>query len=166
MLESDLTDAGELRARIARKLRGLEFVHVTTSDGRGQLRGRPLALHRADFNGELWLVVDPETDVMAEVEHDPRVNVSCMDVADGFYLSVSGIARASDGGEPRAESAVPDARPTKDSFSDRRRLLKVEINCAQIWSTSRRRAPEVLSFVRSALTGGPHSPGLAVDVRL
>ena len=39
MLESDLTDAGELRARIARKLRGLEFVHLTTSDGRGQLRG-------------------------------------------------------------------------------------------------------------------------------
>ena len=44
---------------------------------------------------------------MAEVEHDPRVNVSCMDVADGFYLSVSGIARPADGDEPPAESATP-----------------------------------------------------------
>lgn len=166
MRESDLTDAGELRAHIARKLRSLEFVHLTTSDGRGQLRGRPLALHRADFNGELWLVVDPETDVMAEVEHDPRVNVSCMDVADGFYLSVSGIARASDSGEPRAADGAQAVRPTNDAFSDRGRLLKVEINRAQVWSTPRRRAPEVLSFARSALTGGPHSPGLAVDVRL
>jgi hypothetical protein len=163
MLESDLTDAGELRAQIARKLRSLEFVHLTTSDGRGQLRGRPLALHRADFNGELWLVVDPETDVMAEVEHDPRVNVSCIDLADGFYLSVSGIARPS---ESRAEPGGPDGRPTNDASSDRGRLLKIEVNRAQMWSTPRRRVPDVLSFARSALTGGPPRPGLAVDVRL
>jgi Pyridoxamine 5'-phosphate oxidase like len=166
MLESDLTDAGELRACIARKLRSLEFVHLTTSDGRGQLRGRPLALHRADFNGELWLVVDPETDVLAEVEHDPRVNVSCMDVADGFYLSVSGIARTSQGGESWAGSTAPTAHSTKDAISDRGRLLKVEISRAQMWSTPRRRASEFGTYARSVLTGGPHSPGSAVDVRL
>jgi hypothetical protein len=166
MLESDLTDAGELRARIARKLRGLEFVHLTTSDGRGQLRGRPLALHRAGFNGELWLVVDPETDVMAEVEHDPRVNVSCMDVADGFYLSVSGIARPAEGDDPSAEPATPVGSEITSDTHTRDRLLKVEINRAQVWSTPRRRAPEIFTFARSALTGGPQRPGQAVDVHL
>jgi hypothetical protein len=166
MLDSELTDAGELRARIARKLRGLEFVHLTTSDGRGQLRGRPLALHRAGFDGELWLIVDPETDVLAEVEHDPRVNVSCMDVADGFYLSVSGIARPADGEEPLGQLATPVGREVTEDSHGRDRLLKVEICRAQVWSTPRRRAPEVLSFARSALTGGPQRPGQAVDVRL
>jgi hypothetical protein len=166
MLESDVTDAGELRARIARKLRGLEFVLLTTSDGRGQLRGRPLALHRAGFDGELWLVVDQETDVMAEVEHDPRVNVSCMDVADGFYLSVSGIARPADVDEPSARTATPAGSEISEASKGRDRLLKVEINRAQMWTTPRRRGPEVLTFARSALTGGPQRPGLAVDVRL
>jgi hypothetical protein len=166
MLESEVTDAGELRARIARKLRGIEFVHLTTSDGRGQLRGRPLALHRAGFDGELWLVVDPETDVMAEVEHDPRVNISCMDVADGFYLSVSGIARPSDGDEPSAEPATPPESENAEASNARDRLLKVEINRAQVWSTPRRRAPEIFTFARSALTGGPQRPGQAVDVHL
>ena len=166
MLESDVTDAGELRAQIARKLRGIEFVHLTTSDGRGQLRGRPLALHRAGFDGELWLVVDPETDVMAEVEHDPRVNISCMDVADGFYLSVSGIARPADGDEPSAEPAIPAGSENAEASNARDRLLKVEINRAQVWSTPRRRAPEIFTFKRSALTGGPQRPGQAVDVRL
>jgi len=166
MLESELTDTGEMRARIARKLRALEFVHLTTSDGRGQLRGLPLALHRAGFDGELWLVVDPATDVMAEVEHDPRVNVSCMDVADGFYLSVSGIARPVDSDGP-PDSPVTDAdRGITAAPEGRDRLLKVEVNRAQVWSTPHRRAPELFTFARSALTGGPQGPGQAVDVRL
>jgi hypothetical protein len=165
MQEFDLTDAGELRARIARRLRGLQFMLLTTSDGRGQLRSRPLALVRTTRIGELWVAVDPSSEVIAEVRHDPRVNLSCMDAADGFYLSISGIARPEEIVTPHGASA-----PVGDDSARRGAapapLLKVEVNRAHMWSAPSRLAPEVLSFARSALTGGPQAPGRPIEIRL
>jgi len=151
MQSGDPAQDGELRARVSRKLRSLEYVLLTTSDGRGQLRGRPLALHRAGFDGELWLALGNETDVMEEVSYDPRVNVSCMDVTDGFYLCISGIARPS---AVRGDKSSDP--PAADGDAVARRYLRIEVNRAHMWAAS-----EPFPVSR-----GLGAPGSAIEIRL
>jgi general stress protein 26 len=167
MRETDVTDAGELRSRIAGKLRGAGFVLLTTSDGRGQLRSRPVRLLQADFDGVVWVDLDRDRDIAADVRRDPRVNVAVMDASDGFYLSVSGVAvpkGSTDDSNWHPEDRAPQPRSAERSGLVPR--LKIEVTRAEVWTSESGGLSEVLSYAKAALLGRAPQPTEPLQLRL
>jgi hypothetical protein len=167
MKETDVTDAGELRALIAGKLRSAGFVLLTTSDGRGQLRSRPVPLLQANFDGVVWVDLDRDRDVVAEVRRDPRVSVAIMDASDGFYLSVSGVALPKGGTDD--SNRHPDDRAPKPGSAESSGLaprLKIEVTRAEVWTAESGGLSEVLSYARAALLARAPQPAGPLQLRL
>jgi general stress protein 26 len=149
------SNSGELRHEAWSKLKSLGIVQLTSSDGRGRLQSRPLAVQQADFDGALWFFVTRSSDLASDVERDPRVNVSCMDISEDFYLSASGTARL-----------VHDKAMARDLWNFMSKawfpggiddpeltLLKVAVDHAEVWSSDSNRMVRFFSIATAALLG-------------
>lgn len=71
----------------------IDITMLTTHAPDGSLRSRPLSLHEATEDGDLWYVASGEADIVAEIEADPRVNAAL--AGKGSWLSVTGTATVS-----------------------------------------------------------------------
>jgi len=151
--EEVVSNSGELRHKAWSKLRSLGIVQLTTGDERGQLHSCPLVIQLTDFNGALWFFVARSSDVASDVERDPRVSVSCMDISDGFYLSASGTGRL-----------VQDKVIARELWSfiskvwfpggvddPELMLLKVSVDHAEAWDSDSNRLVRFFSMPRAAL---------------
>jgi len=155
-VEEDLvSNSGELRHKAWSRLKSLGIVQLTTCDRRGRLQSRPLAIQQAEVEGVLWFFVARTSDIAAEVERHPRVNACCMDVDDGFYVSVSGSARL-----------VHDKAMARDLWNSTSNawfpggvddpeltLLKIAVDHAEVWSTDSNRMVRFFSVATAALLG-------------
>ena len=131
----------------------LGIVQLTTSDERGCLRSRPLAVQRAGCDGVIWFFVARSSEIASAVECDPRVNASCMDVGDGAYLSFSGTARlvrdkeiARDLWSATSETWFPGGIDDPELT-----LLKVMVDHAETWCRDSNRMVRFFSVATPAL---------------
>lgn len=154
-MESEATTE-ELRQKAWSKLSEQRFVQLTTSDGRGQLVGRPMTLQQSD-DGHLWFFASRSSNVAEAVQRDPRVNVCCMDPQDNFYLSISGTAQLVDDAERKLEMWSPVVRawfPQGVNDPDLV-LVRVGITHAEVWNSDDNRMQKFFSVAKAALTGAP-----------
>lgn len=150
-----VSDSVELRRRSWSKLKSLGTVLLATSDARGCLRSRPLAVQQANCSGVLWFFVTRSSDVAADVERDPRVNASCMDIDSGFYLSASGTARVV---EDKTIAREVWSYASKAWFpggvdDPELTLLKVVVDHAEVWNRDSNRMIRFHPVATAALLG-------------
>ncbi len=72
-------------------LDGFSNAMLVTRCPDGELRSRPMAVAERDPDGGIWFVSDVEAGKIAEIAHDPKVNVTLQ--SDMTWVSVSGEAR-------------------------------------------------------------------------
>ena len=82
-------NVGKLREMI----KGIEFAMLTTIDDDGNLRSRPMATQRNEFDGDLFFFTKVRASKVGEVERDRNVCVSYAAPEAQRYISMSGPAR-------------------------------------------------------------------------
>ena len=82
------------------KLRNLveeiEVAMLTTRRADGHLVSRPMAVQKNAPGADFWFVTERDAGKVEEIESDPHVNLGFYKDRTREYVSVSGIARASD----------------------------------------------------------------------
>jgi general stress protein 26 len=79
-------------ADLAERVQGIRVAMLTTVDGKGTIRSRPMATQQFPFDGELWFFTSRRSIKTEQLAVDPRVNLSYSNGERHQYVSVSGSA--------------------------------------------------------------------------
>jgi general stress protein 26 len=73
------------------RLESLRTMMLTTHDGEGRMRARPVTVLKID-DGRMWFFVQLKSALAEDIERDAEVNCSVMDKDDDLFVSLRGEA--------------------------------------------------------------------------
>src|SRR5271155_290198 len=86
-----MTEAQKIE-KVNELIGGMHACMLTTKDGNGTLRSRPMGVQAAEFDGDLWFFTSRSSRKYYELEADPRVSVSFSDLKANNFVSLTGEA--------------------------------------------------------------------------
>jgi general stress protein 26 len=142
---------------------------LTTMTTDGRHVARPMALQDVEFDGDLWFFAYSDSDVVAQVNANPQVNVSFSDSKQHAWISISGTARQTDDRaqaeklwNPMLKAWFPDGLETPNLT-----LIKVHAETAEYWESAHSsRVVTLLGYAKAAVTGKTPDAGENETVRL
>lgn len=132
-------------------IKGARSCLFTTRAADGGLVTRPMAVQKADFDGDLWFYAARDSDKVTQFRADPNVNLGFSE--NGTWVSLRGRAEIVDDLAIKREladsltTAWLQAGPEDPSAA----LIKVVTDGAEYWSSDG--AKTVLSMLRARVTG-------------
>ncbi|MCZ4068070.1 pyridoxamine 5'-phosphate oxidase family protein [Microbacterium sp. H37-C3] len=148
-----MSDNEDPRAILAELLPEFRFAMVTTVDESGKLTARPLTVQEAEFDGDLWFVVDRGSSVATHVASRPAVGVALS--KDDAWVSLAGEATIVDDRarlehywSSTLEAWFPDG-PDDPSIT----LLRVDAISGEYWSSAGGRIATAIGLIKSKITG-------------
>jgi general stress protein 26 len=141
--------------RLAELIAAIEDIRVammTTIGDDGRLESRPMAVMRADADGNIWFLTQDGTH---KLEHLANVNLSFVDTADAEFLSICGSGSVVRDRDVIRELWSPRAKPWFPDGPDDPALvaLKVEAESIEYWEASSSRMVRILEKARATATG-------------
>ncbi len=76
-------------------MKSMKFCMLTTTSPDRYLRSRPMTLQQSEFDGYLWFFTGKDTNVVSDLNADPRLNASFSD-GSATFVSVAGHASFTD----------------------------------------------------------------------
>jgi general stress protein 26 len=154
-----------MNAAALAKLRSLlgdaRICMLTTEDGQGDLRSRPMALQQADFDGDLWFFAGRHSELGSEIARNERVNIALARTDHHVYVSISGRAQFVD--DPakakRLWSVYYKAWFPKGLDDPDLQLMKVAVDKAEYWDSPNSAVIIVYAAVKATLTGEQQPTG-------
>ncbi|QLD12643.1 pyridoxamine 5'-phosphate oxidase family protein [Microbacterium oleivorans] len=148
-----MSDTEDPRTTLAELLPDFRFAMVTTADADGKLTARPLTVQEAEFDGDLWFVVDRESSVAAHVGERPGVGVALS--TNDAWVSLAGEARIVD---DRARLGHYWSSTLEAWFPDgpddpRVTLLRIDAVSGEYWSSAGGRVATAIGLIKSKITG-------------
>jgi general stress protein 26 len=134
-------------------LKGARICMLTTRDGDGNLRSRPMALQETEIDNDLWFFTAWHSPKINELEGDDRVNVSV--VNGNSYISISGRAViVEDRGKAR-ELWSPAYKVwfPKGLEDPELALLKVSLDQAEYWDNPGGVMTMLIAYAKAMATG-------------
>jgi general stress protein 26 len=137
-------------------VKAVDICMLTTFDERGDLHSRPMSNNRqVEFDGDLWFFTYGSSHKVDEIGRVPKVNASFADVGAQQYASLTGRAevvrdraKIEELWQPQLRAWFPEGPETPDIA-----LLKVSVERAEYWDSSRSIVAHAVGFVTSLLTG-------------
>jgi len=130
------SETREAMQRVTEVIRAVHVAMLTTTDGRGHLRSRPMATHQSELDDELWFYIDARAGLIDDITDQHQVGIVYVDAGKNRFLSVSGIGHVvRDAGllkrfwNRRAAEWFPEG-PDGDPHLA---LLRVQIEEAELW---------------------------------
>ncbi len=147
-------------AKIWEMIKDTQFA-MLTSDDEGVLRSRPMVASQTDFDGVLWFFTRASSHKVAEVQGDPRVNVSYSDPSKQNYVSLSGTTRLV---RDRADIDAHWSESVRTWFPKGKTdpdiaLLRVDVQQAEYWDAPNSKMLHAYGYVKAVLTGASPDPG-------
>ena len=144
-------------------IKGVRICMMTTLDGNGILRSRPMAtLPHAGFDdGNLWFFTRADSPKVHELKTHWRVNLSYADPEKQDYVSVSGIAETVRDRD-KIRFLWRDILSTwfpQGADDPELTLLKVGVDQAEYWDSPSSAMVYAYGYVKAKVTGEPPSPG-------
>lgn len=87
-----MSDRQDHIRRLAELIKDVDIAMLTTRKADGSLVSRPLGTQEVEFDGDLWFATGADSEKVAEIAADPRVNVSYASKGKNTYVSVAGRA--------------------------------------------------------------------------
>jgi general stress protein 26 len=140
----------------------IRIAMMTTVDEQGNLVSRPMACMQMDADGSLWFFTQKSSPKVGQIEqHDNKVNLSFVNVADADYVSISGTSEELDDRAKIDELWSEMAKPwfPKGKDDPELTLLKVHTQLAEYWDSNDSRIVRLAAMARAALTGGTYQDG-------
>jgi general stress protein 26 len=143
--------------KIAKLIDGIEFAMLTTRNIEGELHARPMQTQQVDFNGELYFFTDENTEKVADIKRDPRVNLAYSSRGRDSYVSIAGEA---DIIKDRAKMEELWAPGLKVWFPQELEtpgicLIRVRATGAEYWDAPGNIVTKAVSLVRFAISRDP-----------
>jgi len=143
---------------ISRLIAASKIALLTTTNSKGQLVSRPLAVQEAEFDGDVWFFTQHPSDKTTDIAANDQVNVS-FESGKG-YLSIAGTAelvsdrvKIDELWSTSTEAWFPDGKDESVA------LIRVQADSAEFWSTTDPRPVVLLKVAKAAMTGGQPDVG-------
>jgi len=78
--------------RVRETIHSIRTAMLTTTDGRGHLRSRPMTAQQSEADDELWFYTDARSGIIDDITAWNQVNVTFLDSSGKRFISASGIA--------------------------------------------------------------------------
>jgi general stress protein 26 len=147
----DNTGQSEARKELWEKIKDVRPGMMTTAEGDGSLRSRPMWTLGDEFDGNLWFFTSDQAPKVEELERNPQVGISYSAPDKDLFISITGRAKlvrdkakAKEFWNPYAEAWFP-----KGLDDPNLALLRVEVEQAEYWEDSK---PKVVQFAQVLLT--------------
>lgn len=158
-----MTSEGHQRdvAKLGELIKDIRIAMLTTEEGDGSLRSRPMATQQTPFDGVLWFLTDDKSPKVGEIEHHHAVNVAYSDPRHQRYVSVSGTAIILHDREKVKELWNPAYTSWFPEGVDdpKLALLKVTVERAEYWDSPGSGVIHLLGFVKAMATGKKYEGG-------
>ena len=148
-------------AKLNDLIKDIEFAMMTTVEPDGDLRSRPMATQRAEFDGTVWFFTRASDPKVSEIRKDQRVNLSYASKDDNAWVSMSGTAelvrdetRMKDLWQKPLEAYFPDGLEDPDLS-----LLKVSVNQAEYWDATSNKIAYVAGMIKAIASNESYQPG-------
>ena len=122
--------------KIAGLMRDLDYCMMTTCAGDGALRSRPMSNNgEVEFDGDVWFFSSADTRKVADIEADPRVQLTYTDMERWLFIAMMGEAAIVRDAEKKKELWVDElddwfeAGPESDEIV----LVKVTPRVVEYW---------------------------------
>ena len=80
--------------KVAKLMRDLDFCMFTTRTARGGFHARPMSNNgEVEFDGDVWFFSSADSRKVREIEAEPTVHLSYVDLEDWRFVSMTGRAR-------------------------------------------------------------------------
>jgi len=152
-------------------LKTFDAALMTTVTRDGHLVSRPMALQKQALpDSDLWFVAELDSEKVADLRADPRVNLACFhETGDRSYISVAGTARIDTDRQRMQELWQPDWRiyfPEGPEATDLC-LIHVTIDLATYWEPDGGRLSTLYKMAKAYVTGSEpeFKEPVKVDVR-
>lgn len=152
----------------------IEIAMLTTRRTDGLLVTRPMATQARSQGADLWFVTATGSPKLAEIRHDPQVNVGYFRDRTKEWVSVSGTARIVDDRQKIHELYRPDWRAwfgddggEKDGTPDDPRivLIAVDVQLAMYLEVNKPAPVVLFDLVKGIITGNRPDLGKTEIVR-
>ena len=159
----------EKRETVKNLVKDARICMLTTMTADGKHVSRPMALQDVEFDGDLWFFAYSDSDVIAQIQQNPQVNVSFSDSKQNAWTSVSGTAVRID---DRAKAEQLWSAPLKAWFPEgletpNLTLIKVHADAAEYWESAHSsRVITLIGYAKAAVTGKTPDAGENETVRL
>ena len=123
--------------RVAKLMRDLDFCMLTTRTKRGGLRARPMSNNReVEFDGDVWFFAETDSRKVREIEDQPSVHLSYIDLHDWRFVSMIGRARIVRDAEKKQKLWIQDLEQWFEDGpeSDAIVLIKVTPSVVSYWT--------------------------------
>jgi general stress protein 26 len=142
-------------AKLAKMIHGITYAMMTTMDGEGNLRSRPMATQNTEFDGTLWFFTGASMAKVDEIAHDQHVNVSYAQPGENKYVSVSGRAqlvrdraKIDELWNPMYKAWFPKGKDDPETA-----LIRVDVDKAEYWDSPSSSMVHMVGFVKAIVTG-------------
>lgn len=147
----------------------VRFAMFTTRARDGSLRSRPLTTQNKALEADatLWFFVDRHSDVVTDVEEDATVHVAYAHPDKQLYVSLSGVARATDDAALKQRLWSAMDKPWFDGPEDPRlTVIGVRLDRAEYWDAPSSKMVQLYAMAKAALTGERAHPGEHAKMQL
>lgn len=151
---------GNIR-KLGQLIQGIRVAMLTSLEHDGHLHSRPMVTQQTDFDGSLWFFTRHHTPKVNEVERDHQVSVTYVDSEQNRYITVSGAAEVVDDRQKAAEMWSPFHRAwfPRGLADPELRLLRVEVEHAEVWDAPSSAFVRIVGFAKALLTRKEYYPG-------
>ncbi len=161
----------EARATLWALIKDIRFAMFTTRHGNGHLHSRPMTTQNSnlDEDSNLWFFMSRHSEPVADLSHEPIVNVVYANPGEDSYVSVSGtatvvedLAKKEQLWSKMAEAWFPGGATDADLA-----LVCVNITHANYWDVKDSKIVQLFKMAKAAVTGKPPTDlGEHAEVRM
>lgn len=151
----DRDEAMAAMAQLWERIRGIRVAMLATLQPDGTLRSRPMATQECEPDGVLWFAADADSDKIAALRADPRVELSYTDADADLYVTTSGRARIVRDPDKAAEiwNSHLAAWWPRGPNDPQLRLIEVTLEAAEYWHAREPRVIQIARMARAAAHG-------------
>ena len=150
------------RRKVSELIGGIDYALFTTQGiGGDPLHARPMALRKAEDNGDLWFFSKRDSRKAKELTADPQVLVTFADPKKQHFVTVAGRAEiVADRTKVEAMwSEVYRAWFPDGAKDDNVVLIRVKAQQAEYWDTPTSAMVYAFGYIKAVTTGKPSRAG-------
>lgn len=149
--ESQFSPAENVK-KLGELIKNIKFAMVTTTNKEGQLRSCPLTAQEVDIDGDLWFLINKNSEACKNIKIDNRVNIS-FSFEEKTYISVSGRGEFVDDGEKLQSLWSPSLKIwfTEGINDPDIIILKVNVETAEYWQYPSFKVVQMAALAKSLL---------------
>lgn len=143
----------DLRAKIS----SIRFGMFTTLNDDQSLSSRPMTQQALEDSGILWFFISDASQLAADINRHPKINVTFSNPSDSIYVAVSGHAEVIKFKEKAAELWSPAvAAWFPEGLDDPHlSLIKLSIYNAEYWDSHTNKMLKIFSIAKAVIVGEP-----------